>query len=131
MADLSWTVEYVGVPYKLHGRTKSGADCWGLVRLALVERFGKDVPSFTDEYFRLDEAADAIVRNRKDMVIAVEKPEVGDLVLMRIRNAPCHVGLWVGDGYVLHADPAGEQGSRMEQLTRALKLRVEGYYHVR
>ena len=30
-----WVRDYVGIPFRERGRTPEGADCWGLVWLAL------------------------------------------------------------------------------------------------
>lgn len=35
-----WTDDWVGIPYKLGGRTRQGMDCVGLVQALLLERQG-------------------------------------------------------------------------------------------
>lgn len=127
--DIGWTTPFVGVPYKVHGRTAEGADCWGIVRMALATGFGKQVPDYADEYGSLLEAPKAVAKHR-DSLDTVPSPEPGDIVLMKLYGDICHVALFVGNNTILHADPFGSQPSRLERMTRALTLRVEGYYRV-
>ena len=39
-----WVRPYLVVPWLEDGRTREGADCWGLVRLVLAEQAGIDLP---------------------------------------------------------------------------------------
>ncbi len=32
-----WAGRYIGLPFAEHGRDRGGIDCWGLVRLTLLE----------------------------------------------------------------------------------------------
>lgn len=126
-----WASEYVGIPYKLHGRTKEGCDCWGIVRLILQEQFGVEVPSLADyeedikDFERAVDSGMAIV-DAKEM----PAPEIGDVVLLRILGKPCHVGIYAGEGLMIHTLMAHD--SALDHVFGLRwKNRIEGFYRVR
>lgn len=107
MAD-HWANAYVGIPYADHGRTREGCDCWGLVRMVYADRLAVDLPSLAGGY--------SAANNRGSVarLIADERTDTGwheiepgreqplDLVLLRIGGEPCHVGVVVEPGMMLH-----------------------------
>jgi len=54
----AWIADYVGLPFKAHGRERNGVDCWGLVRLVLAERFRLALPSYAGGYAGVEDAED-------------------------------------------------------------------------
>lgn len=46
----AWASDYIGLPFADHGRTREGADCWGLVRLVYAEVFNLALPSYASTY---------------------------------------------------------------------------------
>jgi cell wall-associated NlpC family hydrolase len=94
------------------------------------EHFGTMLPDYSDEYPTQADAVRAIGEHSAHMEMVTDFQRPGDLVLMNVGNSPCHVGLLVGSDYILHADPFGKQPSRLERISRAIKLRIEGYYRV-
>lgn len=126
----AWTRGYIGIPFKARGRDRTGCDCWGLVRLVLCEQYGHNLPSFDDEYAALDVKGDeALIKTHlPDLLRLVRSPSCGDIALMRIRGALSHVGLYLGDGFILHTDHGIDSSlGRVAQLLP----RIEGYYRVR
>lgn len=94
-----WVNDYIGLPFKEHGRDRDGVDCWGLVRLVLADQFGTPLPSYADGYGSTEDAEDIgrLVRGEmgpwRQLVSGEERP--GDVVLMRLLNQPMHVGVIV------------------------------------
>ncbi len=103
---------YVGIPYRLHGTTREGLDCWGLPRLWYLEQYGIELPSFGDRYGR---ELDATERAHIAEVVRGESPkwqtirqgheQRGDLVLFRVAGEEAHLGIVVDAGRFLHARP--------------------------
>ena len=124
-----WVEEYVGLPYAVGGRDRSGVDCFGLCLLVWRERFGLDVPLYGGVTWEVANSAavgDLIageVRAGWDPVApGDERP--GDAVLMRMRGHPIHVGVVVAEGLMLHchdrADAAVEDFRTLQWSRRIL-----------
>lgn len=126
-----WAGHYIGLPFREHGRTRDGLDCWGLVRLVLGEQFGFDVPSLSGDYSRTTDA-DAISRviAREALewrCVPASREDCGDVIVLRMRGQPMHVGLVLGDSYMLHV----ERGinSAIERYTSARwHARIDAFY---
>ncbi len=102
--------DYVGIPYRLHGTTREGVDCWGLPCLWYREQYGIELPSFGDRYGRELDAAERahiadIIRGESAQWRHVRQgnEERGDLVLFRVLGEESHIGLVVDAGRFLHA----------------------------
>lgn len=126
-----WAGHYIGLPFAEHGRDVQGLDCWGLVRLVLSEQFGIAVPSYAREY-RSTRAQDELGALIKRETQAWEKIEsgnesLGDVVVLRLRGQPMHVGMVLGDQTMLHIEQF--INSAIERYSsRRWSGRVEGFY---
>lgn len=102
-----WADDYVGLPFKSFGRTREGLDCWGLVRLVLVEQTGSIYPSYLEE----DAKGWSILAKAQPYKI-VREPRVLDVAILRSlimsQNkwvmAPVHIGIFVSPTQVLHIE---------------------------
>ena len=127
----AWVGRYVGLPFLPNGRDHRGVDCWGLVRLVLLEQFAIDLPfyHFGYETCRERKAIGGVVQEVKEAPgwAKVEKPTLSSVVVFKVMGYPCHVGLMVTEEMFLHS--AAGHDSCVESL-RSLrwKNRVEGYY---
>ena len=103
-----WAGHYIGLPFCEYGRTIAGTDCWGLVRLVLQEQFAAVLPSYAADY-RISGGAEEIGRligqeAVKWIAVSAGEERLGDVVVLRLRGAPMHVGLVLGDGRMLHIE---------------------------
>ncbi len=108
-----WWNKYIGIPYEFRGRTKEGADCYGIVEIVQREVFGVDLPNADTVDVPLSEAREG------DMVRMTEL--FGGRVLNR------HCGIITGDNHVLHTTE--HAGSFNEHLRKA-KHKIKGVYRV-
>lgn len=134
MAVPIWLGHYIGLAFKEHGRNRDGLDCWGLVRLVLAEQFDFHVPSYASDYTRTSDS-DAISRliSREALdwrSIAKGDECLGDVIVMRMRGQPMHVGLVAGDGQMLHVECG--VNSALERYTGPRwASRIEAIYRYR
>lgn len=123
-----WWNDYVGIPYQPKGRTRDGADCWGLVRMVYADQFDTELPSLADEYEHEDDAGIAqLVAMRKESWVPVDQPRPGDVVVFRVLGQPTHVGVAAAPGTFLHSREG--YASTIERLdSGAWKHRVDGFF---
>ena len=95
--------ELLGVPWVHQGRNPSlGLDCVGLlVECAKAADVAADVPS---DYPRVVDPQ-IIVDHLDQYCISIPYAEMqaGDILLMRWRTVPQHVGLYTGNNYMIHS----------------------------
>lgn len=101
-----WSARYLGVPFKLHGDTLAGCDCWGLVRLVYREELGIDVPAYAgpvsaQEAREIDLALGA-GGDWPWQAVEPGKANEFDLVTIRFAKVEAHVGLIIEPGLILH-----------------------------
>jgi cell wall-associated NlpC family hydrolase len=128
-----WAKEYVGIPFASGGRDKNGADCYGLVRLVRAERFGGNLPLLSGDYTDAGNFAEteALVRSMRPLLAGrqVERPEAGDVCVLRFHGLPVHLGIYAGAGRLLHTLKG--MGSVLQRITDpCLAGRIEGWYRV-
>lgn len=127
---------FIGLPFRDHGRDRTGADCWGGVRMVLAELRGIVLPDYGHGYRETMDSAGIGASIREGLVrdfVRVDRPQPFDLVIFNLAGKPWHVGLVVGAGRFLHwpqPDDKGNDGSsRIARFTdRIWARRVEGFY---
>lgn len=135
----AWAAPYVGLPYLERGRTRAGADCWGLVALVQAEVFRRPVPAYDGLHWpsgaprSVTEAVGAFARAEAavtyDQIPDGEEIE-GDIILLRLRGQPLHVGVVLLDGKMLHTEE--DEGSAIESYRGTLfGNRIIGFYRVK
>ncbi|MEN7342527.1 MAG: C40 family peptidase [Pseudomonadota bacterium] len=88
--------QQVGVPYRYGGQDPRGFDCSGLVHFA-YQQAGHNVARTTSTLW----ASARPVASRDLMP--------GDVIFFRFDDKPSHVGLYLGDGWFVHAPSTGKQ----------------------
>jgi cell wall-associated NlpC family hydrolase len=126
-----WAGSYVGIPFLSGGRSRSGADCYGLIRLALMEQFNKTLPLLSGGYSDADNFAETekIMKERRPALAGqqVGIPDTGDICVITFSGLPVHLGLYAGGGFILHTLKA--TGSVLQRMSDPLLAgRIEGWY---
>ena len=122
---------YIGIPFEAHGDSQAGLDCWGLVRLFYMGEFGIYLDDYNTQYEQVSERKNInfIIDSQVDNwnKIESEDKQDGDLVVLAIGGNKCHIGIYVGNNKMLHADEkAGVviEGIDVKRWTN----RVSGFY---
>jgi len=125
------TNKYIRIPFKEHGRSRQGADCWGLACIIFKEELGIELPIMDDYENTKDKLkiSDLILSNRVNWeLIEKGKEQAFDLPVFRMNGYPMHIGIVVRPGRMIHC----ERGSGV-YLTDYYKegqwdRRLEGFY---
>lgn len=126
-----WWNDYVGIPFRSHGRDRNGCDCWGLLRMVYSEQRGVALPSYVSEYDDANDRAQvgtALMTGLPSwkpvgMLHAVE----GDAILFKLAEIPFHVGIVIGGGEMLHVIKGANACIENYLASRWVK-RIEGIY---
>ena len=111
---ISIAEKWLGTPYLYGGNTKAGVDCSGFVKNVYKE-LGIDLPRTSAQQF-------ATLKH-------TNSPVVGDLVFFKKGNVINHVGIFIGDGKMIHS--ASKRGVVIETiLGTSLEHRLAGYRKV-
>jgi cell wall-associated NlpC family hydrolase len=131
---MDWPAKYVGLRFAENGRTVEGCDCWGLVCLVYSMELGVVLPDFAGMYAGTSDIAAIgalhdLERPRWDLVDFLAAAPF-DLVSLRVKGRPWHVGIVTEPGRMLHALPRCD--AVVEDYTRPLwKPRIDGFYRYR
>ena len=122
-----WAERYIGLRFVDKGRNLKGVDCWGLVRLVLLERAGIETPLHGEiSSAELLTVARVITGSAAaDPWRKVEGARPLDVVVMREKSF--HVGIMVSETDVLHIERATD--SVAPPLSRVrMAFEVIGFY---
>jgi cell wall-associated NlpC family hydrolase len=116
MRDLS---KYIGRSYNTY-------NCFDCAKHFYHDELGLDLKNYFDGAIVPDrkEIECLVITNKGDFV-KVDKPEFGDIIVIRLYGYASHIGIYVGEGRFLHS--LRDVGSCIDVLSRYEKM-VEGYY---
>jgi cell wall-associated NlpC family hydrolase len=105
---MSWPDRYMKVPFVDGGRSMSGADCYGLVRLVMERECSILLPSYGEISAR-DLAKIAVSMEAdasSEAWVSAEQPREFDVAVMRwfARPQTGHVGIMIDSRRVLHTE---------------------------
>ena len=125
--------DWVGIPYREGGRDRSGCDCWGIVRLYLMETHGLELPSFDGPTIPADHPYLTDIRAERLPWREIRDPEprrVGDIGLWRRPGRELHAGVLVSasPALVLHNDSRC-RGSAIQRMREVIGARPEWWRH--
>lgn len=135
LAAFHWTVPFIGIPFVEFGRTRSGCDCWGLVRLVYQEELGIDLPDYLGRYASAEERVElqALIAEGKatgpwrPADVHDVRPQPFDVMVYRRGRLDSHLGLFVEPGVMLHV--AAEEHAKLERFSTGQWLnRLSGIY---
>lgn len=99
---------FVGLPWADRGRDpRTGVDCWGLACAAYAGAMHITLPSYSDEYRAMPERDRAELQRLIDKhrgewrQIDVGQERGGDLIILRVAGAACHIGVVAQPGMML------------------------------
>lgn len=105
---MRWVEKYIGLPFRDHGRSINGVDCWGLVQLVMREQNNIELPDY-GETSALDLEAVAKMVAQESAIdpwvpVIPHNVQMFDVVVMHRRREPVHVGIMVNKFMVLHIE---------------------------
>lgn len=106
-------------------------NCWDLARLFYIQVFAIDLKHYYQNKKKAEEdrkLTESLIYTNKGDFVRVEEPEFGDLITMKIRGLESHIGIYIGNGLMLHTDRI--RGSHVDRLSRFDKM-ICGFYRVR
>lgn len=128
----SWVQDYIGIPFVSGGRDRTGLDCYGLIRLVLMEQYGCKLPLLDGKYDNALNLYDTSPLFFQQLPILTEKiagPQERALALLEMHQLPCHLGLFCGGESIIHSRAGvGVVAERLD--SRRLPGKIVGWYRV-
>lgn len=110
--------ELVGLPY-------DEFDCFQLYRLFQQKLNGIEIPKhFYGDPLDVDHISQ-VVKDNKISYKRIQKPALGDIILLRVFGVPSHIGIYLDQDRFLHTQK--QTGSIVEKLNKWEK-RIIGFY---
>ncbi|SLN37915.1 NlpC/P60 family protein [Aquimixticola soesokkakensis] len=131
---MSWSNKFIGIPQADLGRTREGADCWGLACVIYQEELGISLPEYLG-YSSPDEQGECAAMiagaTSSPLWVPVTGPAVAfDIAVFRQGRFSSHVGIVVRHGLMIHI--AAEDQAKLEEYhSGKWQHRFDGHYRHR
>lgn len=115
----------------LIGLDYDDCNCWDLARLFYIQVFAIDLKHYYQNKKKVEndrKLTESLIYTNKGDFVRVNEPEFGDLITMKIRGLESHIGIYIGNGLMLHTDRI--RGSHVDRISRFDKI-ICGFYRVR
>ena len=103
----AWAARYMGIPFRVGGRDFTGVDCYGLVRLVYQHERGIALPEADTHYHETGPGVAPMVTrgvlSGPWRVVTGEIEQPFDVLVINEGGEPCHIGLVLSPGWMLHA----------------------------
>lgn len=129
-----WVSKYVGLPYKIRGRTLAGLDCYGLLVVIARDEFGVCIGSYEDIAYDGEGNDKAVAEEIHAGLTARWEPvergkeQVGDCILFRLGRYPIHCGMVVAPGWMIHIEEGADSALEKYNDGPAWPRRLIGFY---
>lgn len=104
---LMWSNKYISIPFADHGRSKQGADCWGLARIIYKEELGIDLPTLLD-YENIKDGKSIAQLYEKEHIdwqeVKIGDEQPYDILVFKILGFPTHIGIVIDKGVMIHCE---------------------------
>ncbi len=121
--------DYIGLPYLNGGRDPGyGLDCWGLILLVGREQYAQNIPDFLyQDAENTVETGKLFDFRRFWSAIPFGQERAGDVVVLLIAGTPCHAGIVVSPGMMLHT--LAQHSAALDRYSGTKWAhRIEGFY---
>lgn len=135
MSASAWPERYLSIPFREFGRDASGCDCWGLVRLVLMQECQIFLPRY-DTVGAAHYAAKIERERQSPEWLKIERSDLREFDLVRMWTtiktsdgrirAPVHIGVMAPQRRVVHmqegdgavCEPLGAIAHRVVEIVR-------------
>ncbi len=108
----SWHNQFMSIPFVERGRTRQGADCWGLVCIIYKEILNIELPLLDDYANTLDRKTLPHIIEKESLRswVKVEQGEeqAYDVAIFRTGGVPMHIGVVVRPGFMIHSQSGND-----------------------
>lgn len=128
---MSWTNNYIKVPFAEKGRARDGVDCWGLVRLVYQEILGitlTELVCYTDTKDKLSISKIIGEESSKWVKVPIGSEKEFDVAVFRMCGVPMHVAIVVRKGIMLHSERGSGTYVTCYDREQQWSRRLEGFY---